>query len=145
MKCTLFECHCIQHESTNLGHYFCVSYRRRDHHFTWPSEPTKFQPFAGQKPVRQFVQFPQCVDNPCTWSFFFSTPLSAAALPLPQLLNSDPSRPPNPQDVPNRRFFITTCNLYFISSVNPRVSAPYKSSAFTVTLTQRLSTGPSFH
>ena len=45
----------------------------------------------------------------------------------------------------NRRFFITTCNLCFISSVNARVSAPYKSSAFTVTLTQRLSTGSRFH
>ena len=74
-----------------------------------------------------------------------STPLSAAALLLPQLLNSDPFRPPNPQDVPNRHFLITTCNLCFISSVNSRVSAPYKSSAFTVTLTQRLSPGPSFH
>ena len=25
-KCTLFECQCILHESTNWGHYFYVSY-----------------------------------------------------------------------------------------------------------------------
>ena len=36
---TLFECQCsIWHESTNLGHFFCVSYWRRDWHFTWSSE-----------------------------------------------------------------------------------------------------------
>ena len=27
------------HESTNWGHYFYVSNLRRDHHFTWSSEP----------------------------------------------------------------------------------------------------------
>ena len=35
---TLFECQCIQHESTNLRHFFGVSYYRRDRHFTWSTE-----------------------------------------------------------------------------------------------------------
>ena len=38
-KCTLLECQCIQHESTNWEHYFYVSYRRGDRHFTWSSQP----------------------------------------------------------------------------------------------------------
>ena len=40
-ECTLFECRYIYHESTNRGHYFYVSYWRRDRHFTWSSEPVE--------------------------------------------------------------------------------------------------------
>ena len=41
-ECTLFECRYIYHESTKRGHYFYVSYWRRDlRHFTWSSEPVE--------------------------------------------------------------------------------------------------------
>ena len=33
-----FKRQCIQHESANWGHYFCVSYWRRAGHFTWGKE-----------------------------------------------------------------------------------------------------------
>ena len=35
----LFECQCLQLESTNWGHYFYVSNCRRDRHFTWSADP----------------------------------------------------------------------------------------------------------
>ena len=35
LKCTLFECQCI------WGHYFYLSYCRRNRHFLWSSEPRK--------------------------------------------------------------------------------------------------------
>ena len=34
-----WQCQCIQHLSTNWGHYFYVSYWRRDRHFTWSCQP----------------------------------------------------------------------------------------------------------
>ena len=38
-KCTLLECQYTKQESANWGHFFCVSFWRRDRHFTWSSEP----------------------------------------------------------------------------------------------------------
>ena len=38
-KCTLLECQYTKQESANWGHFFYVSFWRRDRHFTWSSEP----------------------------------------------------------------------------------------------------------
>ena len=66
-KSTLFECQCIQHESTNWDTqepikwwapgtlYFYVSNWRRDGHFTWPSEPREGLACCSAKGVPSFL------------------------------------------------------------------------------------------
>ena len=56
-KCTLFECQCIWHESTNWEHDFDVSYRRRDRHFTWSSEPREGLACCSAKGVPSFLGY----------------------------------------------------------------------------------------
>ena len=56
-KCTSFECQCAQHESTNWGHYFYVSYWRHDCHFTWSSEPLEDLAVSRAKEVPSFVSY----------------------------------------------------------------------------------------
>ena len=55
--CTLFECQCIQHESTDWGHYFYVSCWGRDCHFTWSSEPREGQAACSAKRVPLFLRY----------------------------------------------------------------------------------------
>ena len=66
-KSTLFECQCIQHESTNWDTqepikwwapgtlYFYVSNWRRDRHFTWSSEPREGLACCSAKGVPSFL------------------------------------------------------------------------------------------
>ena len=51
-RCTLFECQCIQQESTNWGNYFYVS---GDCHFTWSSEPREGLAICRAKNVPSFL------------------------------------------------------------------------------------------
>ena len=46
---------CIKHESTNRGHYFYISYWRRDRHFTWSSEPREGLAACSAKGVPSFL------------------------------------------------------------------------------------------
>ena len=55
--CTLFECQCIQHESTDWGHHFYVSCWRRDCHFTWSSEPREGPAACSAKRVPSFLRY----------------------------------------------------------------------------------------
>ena len=50
---TLFECQCIQHESSNWGHYFYVW----DRHFTWSSEPREGLTACCAKRVPSFLSY----------------------------------------------------------------------------------------
>ena len=54
-KKNTFECQCIKHESTNWGHYFYVSYWRRDRYFTWSSEPREGLAIGRAKGVPSFL------------------------------------------------------------------------------------------
>ena len=45
------------HESTNWGHYFYVSNLRRDHHFTWSSEPREGKATCSANGVYSFLSF----------------------------------------------------------------------------------------
>ena len=45
------------HESTNWGHYFYVSKLRRDHHFTWSSEPREGLTACTAKGVYSFLSY----------------------------------------------------------------------------------------
>ena len=59
-KCTLFECQCSQHESTNIGDTILyVSNERWDQHFTWSKSSLVFQYLPH---CNCFVFFyPQCL------------------------------------------------------------------------------------
>ena len=43
--------------STNCGHYFYVSYWRRDRHFTWSSEPREGLAICRAKAVPSFLSY----------------------------------------------------------------------------------------
>ena len=45
------------HESTNWGHYFYVTNLRRDHHFTWSSEPREGLAACSAKGVYSFLSY----------------------------------------------------------------------------------------
>ena len=57
LQCTLFECQCIQQESTNWGHYFHVPNGRRDRHFTWTSEPREGLAACKANEVPSFLSY----------------------------------------------------------------------------------------
>ena len=56
-KCTLCECQGIQYESTNWWHYFHVSNRRRDCHFTQSSEPREGLAACSAKGVPSLLSY----------------------------------------------------------------------------------------
>ena len=45
------------HESTNWGHYFYVTNLRRDHYFTWSSEPREGLAACSAKGVPSFLSY----------------------------------------------------------------------------------------
>ena len=49
------ESQCISHESTNWGHYFYVSFWRRDQNFTWSSQPREGLAICRAKAVSSFL------------------------------------------------------------------------------------------
>ena len=59
----LFECQCSKHESANWGHYFYVSYWRRDRHFTWSSEPREGPAACSAKEVPSFLSHFKTLSN----------------------------------------------------------------------------------
>ena len=46
-----------KHESANWGHYFYVSYWRRDRHFTWSSQPREGLAACSAKEVPSFLSY----------------------------------------------------------------------------------------
>ena len=56
-KCTLFECQCNQHKSSEQGHHFYVSYWRRHCHYTWSSEPREGLAICRAKAVPSFLSY----------------------------------------------------------------------------------------
>ena len=59
----VFECQRILHERVNWGHYFYVSYWRRDGHFTWSSEPRKGLAACSAKEVPSFLSHFKTLSN----------------------------------------------------------------------------------
>ena len=63
-QCTfLFECQCIWNENTNWGHYFYVSWWRRDRHFTWSSKPREGLAACSAKEVPSFLSHFKTLSN----------------------------------------------------------------------------------
>jgi len=56
-KSTLFVFECILHVSYKWEHYFCVSYKRLDRHFTWSSEPREGLAICRAKAVPSFLSY----------------------------------------------------------------------------------------
>ena len=48
---------CLARNGTNWGHYFYVSYWRRDRHFTWSSEPREGLAICKAKEVPSFLSY----------------------------------------------------------------------------------------
>ena len=80
-------CQCAQHESTNWGHYFYVSYWRRDCHFTWSSEPLEDLAVCRANEEPSFVSYLRpwvlvCSQELIVWP----SPLRSSALPTELIL-----------------------------------------------------------
>ena len=54
---TLFECQCIERESSNWGRCFYVSYWRLDGYYTWSSEPREGPAVCRAKRVLSFLRY----------------------------------------------------------------------------------------
>ena len=62
-RTTPLECKCIYDERTNCGHYFYVSYWRRDRHFTWSSEPRESSAACSAKRLPSFLSYFKTLSN----------------------------------------------------------------------------------
>ena len=62
-RTTPLECKCIYDESTNCGHYFYVSYWRRDRYVTWSSGPREGSAAWSAKRLPSFFSYYKTLSN----------------------------------------------------------------------------------